>query len=81
MVLGSEAVEQAAREFGWQDVWMTQPATAKAKAETLLTAMSGAMNSSVRSNKRAVWQQGDEPAAPAKARRAGVSQCPNPLLR
>ena len=47
VVLSNEAVEQVAREFGWQDVWMTQPATAKAKAKALLTSMSGAMNSYV----------------------------------
>ena len=47
VVLSNEAVEQVAREFGWQDVWMTQPATAKAKAKALLTSMSGAVNSYV----------------------------------
>ena len=76
VVLSNEAVEQVAREFGWQDVWMTQPATAKAKAKALLTSMSGAMNSYVVPKAASVATSASPPQVPslpppAKARRAG----------
>ena len=43
MVLSNEVVEQVARDFGWQNMWITQLATVKAKAKALLTSMSDAM--------------------------------------